>query len=168
MRHCLRGADWEPGGGTAAECEASDPDVDKSLFFYRATDGTKLGQSVLPRPQGDDENCTVHNYNVVPLRNGRYVVVSGNYQAGTWVTDCTDPANPVTVAWSDPVSLGPGTSCGGKCTFGGGWSTYWYNNFVYESDITRGLNVFRICDDTTGSAIRLDRLNPQTQETTLP
>jgi hypothetical protein len=29
------------------------------------------------------ENCTVHNYNVVPLRSGRYVLVSGNYQAGT-------------------------------------------------------------------------------------
>ncbi len=160
-------ADWEPGGGGEAECEATDPDVDKSLFFYSAADGTKLGQWVLPRPQGEDENCTVHNYNVVPLRNGRYVAVSGNYQAGTWVVDFTDPASPVTVAWSDPASLGPGTSCGGKCTFAGAWSTYWYNNFVYESDITRGLNVFRISDNTTGSAIRLDRLNPQTQETSL-
>ena len=27
-------AGWEPGGGGAGECEATDPDIDKSLFFY--------------------------------------------------------------------------------------------------------------------------------------
>lgn len=161
-------ADWEPGGGAAAECEASDPDVDKSLFFYDAETGAKLGQWVLPRPQGSDENCTVHNFNVVPLRSGRYVVVSGNYQAGTWVTDFTDPANPVTVAWSDPLSLGPGPFCGGLCQLGGAWSSYWYNNFIYESDITKGLNVFRLSGRHTAGAIRLPHLNPQTQEFTLP
>ena len=157
-------AGWEPGGGGAGECEASDPDVDKSMFFYDGHNGAKLGQWILPRAQGADENCTIHNYNIVPLRSGRYVVVSGNYQAGTWVTDFTDPANPVAVAWSDPVSLGPGPFCGGFCQIGGSWSSYWYNNFIYESDITRGLNVFRVSDQITGGAIRLDRLNPQTQE----
>ncbi len=159
---------WEPGGGGAAECEASDPDVDKSMFFYDATTGAKLGQWVLPRAQGPDENCTVHNYNVVPLVSGRYVAVSGNYQAGTWATDFTDPANPVTVGWSDPVSLGPGSFCGGQCLIGGAWSSYWYNGFIYESDITRGLNVFRLNDRAVSGAIRLDRLNPQTQEASLP
>jgi hypothetical protein len=160
-------AGWEPGGGGAGECEATDPDVDKSMFFYDAQTGAKLGQWVLPRAQGADENCTIHNYNIVPLRSGRYVAVSGNYQAGTWVTDFTDPANPVAVAWSDPVSLGPGPFCGGFCQIGGSWSTYWYNNFVYESDITRGLNIFRVSDDVTAGAMRLDRLNPQTQEFSL-
>jgi len=159
---------WEPGGGGQAECEEGDPDVKKSMFFYDAASGAKLGQWVLPRPQGPDENCTIHNYNIVPLRSGRYVAVSGNYQAGTWVTDFTDPANPVTVAWSDPPSLGPGPFCGASvppgCQLGGAWSSYWYNNFVYESDITTGLNVFRVSDSRTGGAIRLGHLNPQTQE----
>lgn len=160
-------AGWEPGGGGAGECEATDPDLDKTMFFYDGNTGAKLGEWVLPRAQGADENCTIHNYNIVPLRSGRDVVVSGNYQAGTWVTDFTDPANPVTVAYSDPVSLGPGPFCGGACQIGGSWSSYWYNNFVYESDITRGLNVFRVSDALTGGAIRLDRLNPQTQEFSL-
>ena len=160
-------AGWEPGGGGAGECEATDPDIDKTMFFYDAATGAKLGEWVLPRAQGADENCTIHNYNIVPLRSGRYVVVSGNYQGGTWVTDFTDPANPVAVAWSDPVSLGPGPFCGGFCQIGGSWSSYWYNNFIYESDITRGLNVFRAADNVTGGAIRLDRLNPQTQEFSL-
>ncbi len=141
--------------------------MDKSLFFYDAATGAKLGQWVLPRPQGADENCTVHNFNVVPLRSGRYVAVSGSYQAGTWVTDFTDPTNPVTVAWSDPLSLGSGPFCGGQCQLGGAWSSYWYNGFIYESDITEGLNVFRLSGRATAGAMRLPHLNPQTQEFSL-
>ncbi|PSL06135.1 LVIVD repeat-containing protein [Haloactinopolyspora alba] len=163
---------WEPGGGGQAECEADDPDIKKSMFFYDADDGAKLGQWVLPRAQGPDENCTIHNYNAVPLRDGRDVVVAGNYQAGTWAVDFTDPANAVAVAWSDPASLGPGPFCSQTsppgCQLGGAWSSYWYNKLIFESDITRGLNVFRLSDKVTAKSIKLDHLNPQTQEFSLP
>ena len=148
---------WEPGGGVAPECEATDPDYVKSMFFYDAATGAKLGQWTLPRPQSSAENCTIHNYNVVPLRSGRYIAVSGNYQAGTWVTDFTNPANPSTVAWSDPPPLAP-------ADLGGAWSSYWYNNFIFESEITKGLNVFRVSDPLVAGALRLGHLNPQTQE----
>jgi hypothetical protein len=163
---------WEPGGGGQAECQAEDPDVKKSWFFYDSDDGTKLGQFVLPRPQGPDENCTIHNYNVVPTTNGKYVLVGSNYQAGTWVVDFTDPANAQTVAWSDPPSLGPGPFCSATlppgCQLGGGWSSYYYNQgFIYESDITEGLNIFRLQDFIIDDSVRLDHLNPQTQEFTL-
>jgi len=152
---------WEPGGGAAAECETTDPPVDKSLFFYDAATGAKLGQWTLPRGQdGIGENCTIHNYNIVPLRSGRYVAVGGHYQAGTWVTDFTDPANPVALGWSDPPVISPPD-------LGGAWSSYWYNNFIYESSITVGLNVFRLSGNETGAAIMLDYLNPQTQEFSL-
>lgn len=147
---------WEPGGGAAPECEETDPPVKKSAFFYDADTGAKLGQWTLPRPQSAAENCTIHNYNVVPTRNGRYILVSGNYQAGTWVTDFTDPANPVTLGWSDPPALDPPD-------LGGAWSSYWYNNFIYESEITKGLNVFRF-HGREARGVRLDHLNPQTQE----
>lgn len=157
-------AGWEPGGGGAGECEATDPDLDKSLFFYDAVTGAKLGQWVLPRAQGADENCTIHNYNMIPLRSGADVVVMGNYQAGVWVVDFTDPANARTVGWVDPVSLGPGPFCGGNCQIGGSWSTYWYNNFIFDSDITKGLELFGLSDQARAGAIRLDGLNPQTQE----
>jgi hypothetical protein len=163
---------WEPGGGAEAECEASDPATTKSAFFYDADTGEKLGQWTLPRPQGADENCTIHNYNVVPLRNGRYVLVGGHYQAGTWVVDFTDPANPVTLGWSDPVSLGPGTSCDDpvpdQCQLAGIWSSYWYNGFIYEGDITNGMNVLRYTGRETRGALKLPHLNPQTQEISLP
>jgi hypothetical protein len=151
---------WEPGGGAAPECEETDPPVKKSAFFYDAEDGSKLGQWTLPRPQSAAENCTIHNYNTVPNRNGRDVLVVGNYQAGTWVVEFTDPANPVTLGWSDPPPLVP-------TQLGGAWSSYWYNNVIYESEITKGLNVFRFSGRETSGAMRLDHLNPQTQEFSL-
>jgi hypothetical protein len=160
---------WEPGGGSLPECEASDPPVKKSAFFYDADTGAKLGQWTLPRPQTAAENCTIHNYNTVPLRNGRHVLVSGNYQAGTWVTDFTNPANPVAVGWSDPPALPQVSNPAGMLVneLGGAWSSYWYNGFIYESEITRGLNIFRLSGPQTGGAIRLGHLNPQTQEFSL-
>jgi LVIVD repeat len=151
---------WEPGGGSLPECEETDPPVKKSAFFYNAATGAKLGQWTLPRPQSSAENCTIHNYNAVPLRSGKRVLVLGNYQAGTWVVDFTNPAAAETVAWSDPPALVP-------TQLGGAWSSYWYNNFIYESEISKGLNVFRLSGQTTGGAMRLGHLNPQTQEFSL-
>jgi hypothetical protein len=160
-------AGWEPGGGGTAECQETSADVQKSKFFYDANDGTKLGQWVLERPQGADENCTIHNYNIVPLTDGRYVAVGGHYQAGTWVVDFTDPANAESVAWVDPPSLGPGSFCGGLCQIGGAWSSYWYNDHIYESDITRGLALYRLTTSELTPAVKLRHLNPQTQDFTL-
>jgi hypothetical protein len=159
---------WEPGGGAAPECEAQDPPVKKSAFFYDADDarddgtiaGTKLGQWTLPNPQTAAENCTIHNYNIVPLRSGRYVMAGGHYQAGTWVVEFTNPATPVTLGWSDPPPAVP-------VQLGGAWSTYWYNGLMYESVIQEGLNLFDYTGRETRGEIRLPHLNPQTQEFSL-
>ena len=156
---------WEPGGGAAPRCTETgtvlpdgvvQTDTHKSAFFYDAATGTKLGQWVLPRPQTVEENCTIHNYNVVPLRD-RYVLVSGNYQSGISVVDFTDPASATEIAYADPVPLVP-------TQLGGDWSTYWYNGLIYQSDITRGLLVWNLSDRAVAGARKLDHLNPQTQE----
>jgi hypothetical protein len=148
---------WEPGGGSLPECEASDPPVKKSAFFYDADTGAKLGQWTLPRPQSSAENCTIHNYNVVPLRDGRYVLAGGHYQAGTWVVDFTNPAAPETLGWSDPPPAVP-------TQLGGAWSSYWYNGLIYESEIQVGVNVFEFTGRETRRDVNLRHLNPQTQE----
>lgn len=158
----------EPGGGVAAECEASDSDEKKSYFFYEARTGAELGRWTLPRAQGPTENCSLHNFNMVPLRNGRDILVHGSYQAGTWVVDITNPASARTLAWSDPPPkpVPPGTPfC---CDVTGAWSSYWYNGFIYETNIGEGLNVFRFSGRQTAGALRLPFLNPQTQDFTLP
>ena len=151
---------WEPGGGAEPECEATDLPVQKSAFFYDANTGEKLGQWTLPRPQSAEENCTIHNYNVVPIRN-RYILTGGNYQAGTWVTDFTDPDDPFALAFADPPPIVP-------TQLGGAWSSYWYNRTIYESSITEGLNIFRYQNrQIRRKSLRLDHLNPQTQEFSL-
>ncbi len=161
----------EPGGGVQANCQETNPDSDKSLFFFDAQTGASLSMWTLPRPQSDIENCTIHNFNVVPVRSGNYVLVHGSYQSGTSVVDFTDLDNPVEIAFSDPPPIEPpgGPFCGGLgCEIGGVWSSYWYNNFIYETNITEGLNIFRFSGKETAGALRLDHLNPQTQEFTLP
>jgi hypothetical protein len=155
-------AGWEPGGGVEPECESTDPAVDKSMFFYNANTGAKLGQWTLPRGQdgdnGNDENCTIHNYNIVPMRNNSYIAVNGNYQAGTWVIDFTNPAAPQTVAYADPPPIVPED-------LAGAWSSYWYNDYVYESEITKGLHAFRVTDPRLAPGLTINQpfLNPQTQ-----
>jgi hypothetical protein len=151
----------EPGGGVAPECESTDADSKKSFFFFDSSDGALLGQWTLPRDQSSTENCTLHNLNVVPLNNGRDLLVHGSYQSGTSVVEFTDPTNPIELAWSDPPPIEP-------TDLGGAWSSYWYNNFIYETNITEGLNVFRFSGNETSGALRVDHLNPQTQEFTLP
>lgn len=164
---------WEPGGGTQAECEAADDPLKKSLYFYRSSDGALLGTWVLPRPQGPNENCTLHNFNVVPFLD-RHVLVHGSYQAGTGVVDFTNPAAPQEIAWSDPppeAVPSAGTtaffctqSTPPGCALGGAWATYWYNGPLYESNISEGLNVWQVNEPWWGNAVRLGHMNPQTQD----
>jgi hypothetical protein len=163
---------WEPGGGSQPRCSATgtvlpggivQTDTHKSYFFYDSEDGSKLGQFVLPRDQTITENCTIHNYTVVPLKKksgkSRHVLVAGNYQAGISVVDFTDPANAKEIAYADPPPLSAT-----ELILGGDWSTYWYNGRIYESDIKRGLLIWRLNDPAVATYLRTPHLNPQTQE----
>jgi hypothetical protein len=152
----------EPGGGSGANCEATDNPLERTFFFLDADTGASIGQFTIPRPQTNVENCTTHNYNFVPLRD-RYVMVSGNYQSGISVIDLTDPANATEIAYADPAPLvDPNPPVG--IELGGDWSSYWYNGRIYESDITRGLIIWDLSDNAVAGARKLDHLNPQTQE----
>jgi hypothetical protein len=151
----------EPGGGSQARCQATSTDVDRTLFFLDSATGNTVGTLIHPRPQTSTENCTWHNFNVVPT-NDRYVLVSSAYQAGTSVVDFTDPANPREIASADPAPLDATTLIGG-----GDWSTYWYDGFVYSSDMKRGMMVWRLADPAVAGARAESHSNPQTQYTSL-
>jgi hypothetical protein len=169
---------WEPGGGTAPRCMATgtplnaaqtqfQTDEMKTIFFHDAVTGALLGRHVLPRPQSQYENCTIHNYNVVPLAR-RDVLVHGSYQSGIGVVDFTDLNNAYEFAWMDPLPLDPPTATtpGGRTNFrGGDWSSFWYNGRIYESDTRRGLYIYDVSARELAGAGRykLDYLNPQTQ-----
>jgi hypothetical protein len=166
---------WEPGGGTQPRCQVTGTPLDdeglvqtdemKTLFFHDGETGKIIGRHVLPRPQSQYENCTMHNYNIVPSRK-RNLLVHGSYQSGTALVDFTDLNNIREVAWMDPEPLDPPTaeSPGGRTNFrGGDWSSYWYNGRIYESDTRRGLYVWKVSGRAArGPTVRLDHLNPQT------
>jgi hypothetical protein len=153
----------EPGGGTQAQCEDLDPERFYTFFMYEVATGNLVGKWVLDIPQSALENCTLHNINFVPTIDGRDILVSGNYQAGTWVIDFTDHANPVTVGYADPPPLNPEAF-----SSGGAWSTYWYNGFMYESEISKGFHVFELDDEAVANAMELPYLNPQTTMRRIP
>jgi uncharacterized repeat protein (TIGR01451 family) len=154
----------EPGGGIAPNCQSTSPQGFKTLYFFDTETGNQIGTWVLPRPQTDQENCTIHNFNVIPSNKHR-ILVSGNYQSGIAVVDFTDPTAPTEIAFADPAPLVP--------TFDGGdWSSYWYDGTIYESDIggsdRDGMLTWRLNDPVTEGAQTLGHLNPQTQEFTIP
>ena len=60
------------------------------------------------------------------------------------------------MAWSDLPPLDPET-----LTLAGAWGSYWYNGFIYETNITEGLNIFRLHSRVTAGARRFPFLNPQ-------
>jgi hypothetical protein len=156
----------EPGGGSGARCDAGDPPVERTFFYVDAETGDSIGQFTIPRLQTTTENCTTHNFNVVPT-DKRYVMVSGNYQSGISVIDFTDPTHAKEIAYADPAPLvNPDNPA--LIELGGDWSTYWYNGFIYESDITRGLLIWKLADRAVAGARHFGHVNPQTQETTFP
>jgi hypothetical protein len=130
----------EWGGGTRPRCRATDPPtwgadaifdiVDRKLRF--------AGYYKLPAPQTEQENCVAHNGSLIPVP-GRDIMVQGWYQGGVSVFDFTDSAHPVEIAFFDRGPLDAKT-----LITGGYWSTYWYNGYIYGSEIARGLDVFKL------------------------
>jgi hypothetical protein len=148
----------EPGGGTSPQCQATSSQVNRTLFFYEPETGTQLGTLIQPRPQLNTENCTWHNFNVVPTYKGRTAVV-GSYQMGITAIDFTDPTTPTQFAFADPAPLVPTRT-------GGDWATYWHNGKLYEADIRRGLLIWDLNDERENRARTLTGdHNPQTQMT---
>ena len=166
----------EPDGGVRARCQKTgtvfqDPTANyqvqtddmKSLFFLDADTGATRGKWTLTRDQTRFENCTLHNYNVVPTDKGDWLVM-GSYQSGISVLDFSDLSRVREIGYADPPPLSETTTpSGAVAVLGGDWSTHWYNGFIYQSDIARGVASWRFNGAESFRAERLNRLNPQTQ-----
>jgi hypothetical protein len=60
--------------------------------------------------------------------------------------------------------VGPAAVDPSILTLGGAWGSYWYNGFIYETNITEGLNIFRLRDPVITPRARVfPFLNPQSQ-----
>jgi hypothetical protein len=158
----------EWGGGLGARCRPNDPNKWGADAIFRLKDD-KLSFAnyyKLPAAQGDTENCVAHNGSLIPIP-GRDIEVQAWYQGGISVMDFTDPANPFEIAYFDRGPIDPK-----MLVLGGEWSAYWYNGYIYGSEIARGLDVFQLTptkfltqnEIDAAKTVMVDSLNVQNQQ----
>jgi hypothetical protein len=130
----------EWGGGLGARCRPNDPNKwgADALFQLKDDKLTFASYYKLPAAQGDTENCVAHNGSLVPVP-GRDIEVQAWYQGGISIVDFTDIAHPFEIAYFDRGPIDPN-----MLVLGGDWSAYWYNGYIYGSEIARGLDVFEL------------------------
>jgi hypothetical protein len=158
----------EWGGGLGARCRANDPNKWGADAIFRLKDDKLNFASYykLPAAQGDSENCVAHNGSLVPVP-GRDIEVQAWYQGGISIVDFTDPAEPFEIAYFDRGPIDPK-----MLVLGGDWSAYWYNGYIYGSEIARGLDVFELTptkfltqnEIDAAKAVRVSELNVQNQQ----
>jgi len=160
----------EWGGGRGAKCRETDPMEWGANAYFTIDDENKMnfvGYYKLPVPQTKTENCVAHNGSLIPIP-GRDVFVQSWYQGGISITDWTDPSNVIEIAYHDrgPVSAE-------ELEMGGSWSVYWYNGYIYSSEIARGLDVFELIPSEflteneieASNTVQMEYLNAQKQPT---
>jgi hypothetical protein len=158
----------EWGGGGQPRCRATDPmnwGAD-AIFNLKGGKLTLASYYKMPAPQTDLENCVAHNGSLIPIP-GRDVEVQSWYQGGVSIVDFTDISHPIEIGYFDrgPVD-------GIKHAMGGQWSTYWYNGYIYGSEIARGVDVFKLVPNKyltqneidAATQVQVAELNVQNQQ----
>jgi hypothetical protein len=130
----------EWGGGLQPRCRATDPNKwgADAIFNLQGDKLSLASYYKMPAAQTATENCVAHNGSLVPVP-GRDIEVQAWYQGGISVMDFTDAAHPYEIAYFDRGPLDAST-----LILGGDWSAYWYNGYIYGSEIARGLDVFKL------------------------
>jgi hypothetical protein len=158
----------EWGGGLGARCRPNDPNKwgADAIFSLNNDKLTFQNYYKLPAAQSDTENCVAHNGSLIPVP-GRDIEVQAWYQGGVSIMDFTDTAHPFEIAYFDRGPIDPKV-----LVLGGEWSAYWYNGYIYGSEIARGLDVFEITptkfltqnEIDAAKAVRVSELNVQNQQ----
>jgi uncharacterized protein (DUF305 family) len=130
----------EWGGGGRARCRAWDPLDWGADAIYDIVDNKLEFRShyKMPAPQVETENCVAHNGSIIPVQ-GKDIFVQAWYQGGISVMDFTDSSNPKEIAYFDRGPIDKDI-----LITGGYWSAYYYDGYIYGTEITRGLDVFRL------------------------
>ena len=157
----------EWGGGTAPRCRITDPLRLGGNTILSIDEGkmTQHGYFKMLAAQTDTENCVSHNGGLIPVP-GRDIMVQGWYQGGVNVFDFTDPTRPVEIAYFDrgPVSAQ-------TLVPGGSWGAYYWNGYIYSSELSRGLDVLELQPSEhlsqneidAAKLVRMEEYNPQAQ-----
>jgi hypothetical protein len=158
----------EWGGGLGARCRANDPNKWGADAIFQLKDDKLAMASYykMPAAQSDTENCVAHNGSLVPVP-GRDIEVQAWYQGGVSVMDFTDASHPIEIAYFDRGPIDPK-----MLILGGEWSAYWYNGYIYGSEIARGLDVFELTPTKSltqneidaAKTVHVSELNVQNQQ----
>lgn len=158
----------EWGGGTSARCRVTDLPEWGADALFDIVDGEMEFASYykMPAVQTSQENCVAHNSSVIPVPN-RDIYVQAWYQGGVSVVDFTDTANPVEIAFFDRGPINSPNPAG--LNLGGLWSAYWYNGFIYGTEIARGFDTYELLasehltanEIEAASEVQLDQFNSQ-------
>ncbi len=165
----------EWGGGTQPMCQATSMMEMGGNTVLTIGEGGKYRQHAyfkIPTGQAANENCVSHNGSLIPVP-GRDIAVQGWYQGGVNIIDFTDPDRPFEIGYFDrgPVDPPPAEGERGSNTIGGSWGAYWYNGYIYSSEMARGLDVLELVPGAQLSAneiaaaklVVMDEFNPQSQ-----
>ncbi|MEQ4719267.1 hypothetical protein [Nonomuraea sp. B19D2] len=151
----------ELGGGGQATCDRNTPATKGADAVYDIVNGKleRRGYFKIPREQQEQENCVAHNGSLIPVP-GKDIMVQSWYQGGVSIWDFTDSAHPKEIGYFE---RGPVPGSG---HIAGSWSAYYYNGYIYSSDILKGLDVLEIDDPLTDPAkgVKMDDFNVQTQK----
>jgi hypothetical protein len=158
----------EWGGGLGPRCRPNDPNKWGADAIFGLKDDKLTFQNYykMPAAQSDSENCVAHNGSLLPVP-GRDIEVQAWYQGGISLVDFTDTTHPFEIAYFDRGPIDPKT-----LVLGGEWSAYWYNGYIYGSEIARGLDVFELTptkfltqnEIDAAKTVRVGELNVQNQQ----
>src|SRR5207237_1168547 len=158
----------EWGGGLGARCRPNDPNKwgADAIFGLKDDKLTFKNYNRMPAAQRDTENGVANTGPRFPAP-GRDIEVQALYQGGVSVVDFTDAAHPFEIAYFDRGPIDPKV-----LVLGGEWAAYWYNGYIYGSEIARGLDVFELTPSQfltqneidAAKTVRVAELNVQNQQ----
>ncbi|MEA3244928.1 MAG: hypothetical protein U9Q74_02100 [Gemmatimonadota bacterium] len=179
----------EWGGGTGPMCQAGsmiELGGNTILTLDAKKKQSQRGYFKLPAAQSAEENCVSHNGGLIPVP-GRDLYVQGWYQGGIDVMDFTDADKPFEIAYYDRGSIDPpagadvpvGAAAGrqpadfarSRNTIGGSWGAYYWNGYIYSSELDRGFDIYELTPSDQLSAneiaaaklVTFTQYNPQSQ-----
>lgn len=176
----------EWGGGTGPMCQASsmiELGGNTVITLDAKKKQTQRAYFKLPSAQSAEENCVSHNGGIIPVP-GRDLYVQGWYQGGVSIMDFTNPDSAFEIGYFDRGSIdpprpidgpqpppgSPEARTGGR-TIGGSWGAYYWNGYVFSSELDRGMDILELTPSDQLSAneiaaarlVRFDDYNPQSQ-----
>ena len=175
----------EWGGGTSPMCQANsmmEMGGNTILTIDPKKKYTQHSYYKINTAQTAEENCVSHNGGLIPVP-GRDIMVQGWYQGGVSVMDFTNSDKPTELAYFDrgPIDHPPGADVpvaqpqqGGRNlrgTIGGSWGAYYWNGYIYSSELDRGFDIMELqpTDQLSKNEIEAAKLvkfteyNPQSQ-----